>query len=267
MPRRSGTLSGARPPSKPGAVASTRGSTRVGDEPFAPEPEPTRITQNPLRPQEPERTRITQVPLGAPGPEPARSGAPSSRATGSTRAVPRPDPPAPVAVPSSTSVRGSTDSQRIVSPEEMLADLKHFVLELGPSDKLAFLGAFASVLLSFIPWKSTAADGDILGLVSMGVLVLAASGITMAAVAVRTRKVTPQLNPVVPWLVQLGSAVLAILWCFVFISLSWDGQLVPADIGNEMVHRSQPAAGAYLAVLTSLASLIGTLMGLKEKPN
>jgi len=160
-----------------------------------------------------------------------------------------------------------TGSHRLVSPEEMLTDIKHFILELGQSDKLAFLGACATVLLSFIPWKSTATDGDILGMVSLGVFVLIAAVVTLSAVAVRVRKVMPHLNPIIPWLAQLGASAFAIIWCLVFIRLAWNGQQVPADIGNEMVPLSSPSAGVFLALLSSLVSLTGTLMGLKEKPN
>jgi hypothetical protein len=149
----------------------------------------------------------------------------------------------------------------------MLADIKHFVLELGQSDKLTFIGACVTVLLSFIPWKSTATDGDILGLVSLGAFVLLAALATIAAVAVRVRKVMPQLNPIIPWLLQLGASGFAIIWCLVFIKISWIGQQVPADIGNEMVPLSSPSAGVFLALLSSIVSMAGTLMGLKEKPN
>jgi hypothetical protein len=159
-----------------------------------------------------------------------------------------------------------TGSQRIVSPEEMLADLKHFVFDLRQSDKLAFLGAFATVLLCFIPWKSTAAEGEILGLVSSGFIVLVASVIGMASIAIRVRKVMPQLNPVVPWLVQAGSGALAILWCLVFIKISWINQQVPADIGNAMVPISEPTWGVILGLISSSTSMFGTILGLREKP-
>lgn len=258
---------GARPAARgtgvrPAATgAASKGAPPARRAPSAPpvdEEESTNAGPPPRAPSRPAR----------PASRPARPGGRSaSAARAPARAAPRTETPPPAPIPTHSALPRVTGNHRLVSPEEMLADLKNFLLELGQSDKLAFLGALATVLLSFIPWKSTAADGDVLGLVSLGVFVLIAAVGSMAAVAVRVRKVMPQLNPIIPWLVQLGTSVFAIVWCLVFIRLAWNGQQVPADIGNEMVPLSSPSAGVFLALLASLVSLAGTLMGLKEKPN
>lgn len=266
---------GVRPASRPGPPVQSVPPTRRPQRGPPPEEESTRITSAlpsesqteppsvpPARPARP-----ASRPARAAGRAPSRAG--SSAVKTAAARLPREKAPAPppAPLPTYSALPRVTGSHRLVSPEEMLTDLKNFFLELGQSDKLAFVGACVTVLLSFIPWKSTATDGDILGLVSLGAFVLLAALATMASVAVRVRKVMPQLNPIIPWLVQLGTAGFAILWCLVFIKISWNGQQVPADIGNEMVPLSSPSAGVFLALLSSIVSLVGTLMGLKEKPN
>lgn len=154
----------------------------------------------------------------------------------------------------------------MAEPEELLADAKIFVRELPSSDKLAFLGAAATVLFCFLPWKETAAEGDIIGFVSLGFLAFLVNVAVMVAVFVRVREAMPQLNPLVPWLVQLGCVCFGIIWCFVFMKVSTDGRPVQALIGNEMVAVSRPSFGVYLSLLSELVALAGTLLGLKEKP-
>jgi hypothetical protein len=194
------------------------------------------------------------------------------------RAAPPPPKPAPapraeapaLAVPTNTSpgMRGVTGSLKIVAPEEMLGDLKRFVMtELGRSDKLAFLGALVTILLEFVPWRSTALDGDVIGFVTSGFLVLLSAIVTLSAIGIRVRKVMPQLNPIVPWLAQLGSVAFSVLWCLIFIKLNWDNTQVNAAEGNQVLAISSPSFGVVLALISSGVSMAGTLMGLKEKPN
>lgn len=201
--------------------------------------------------------------------------APPRRAPPSSRQVeteeedfrPRASRRPPADEPASAPGIGRTYSGiNVVAPEDALNDARVFVRELRSSDKLAFVGAAGTVFLAFLPWKETAAEGEILGLMSLGFLNFIANLLAMGAIVVRVRNAMPRLNPVIPWLVQLGTICFGIVWSLIFMKLSYDGQQVPALIGNSMVAVSSPSFGVYLALLTQLVALAGTLLGLKEKP-
>ncbi len=192
-------------------------------------------------------------PAPRPRPRPAAPQAPAPR-----RQEPEPDLYVP---PSSASNTGE-----ILAPEVLVDDFREFVGVLSLSDKVAFAGAALVVLSAFIPWKETAEEGEILGLMSLGlVAVLSACGL-MGTVALRVRRLMPRLNVLIPWLAQLGLSIFTILWCIIFMKLSSDTTEVPSPMGNAMIFNSAPTYGVYLALLGALGSLAGTLMGLKEKP-
>jgi hypothetical protein len=159
-----------------------------------------------------------------------------------------------------------TGSGQIVAPEEVMDDFRQFVSLLGLSDRIAFGGAGAIVISAFLPWKETAADGDILGLMSLGLVGVVGAIAVMSTIAVRVRRSMPSLNVLIPWLAQLALSVFCVLWCIIFMKLSYDATGVPSPMGNAIVMNSSPSMGAYLALLGALTSLAGTLMGLKEKP-
>ncbi|MFY0578219.1 hypothetical protein ACN28S_31390 [Cystobacter fuscus] len=168
-------------------------------------------------------------------------------------------PPRPA--PSSVHATG-----QIMAPEELAADLKDFLGDLGRSDKIVFFSAVAVVLSAFTPWKETAEDGDILGLMSLGIIaILGALGI-VGVLAVRVRRIMPRLNVLVPWMAQLGLSIACVLWCLIFMKLSTDNTEVPSAVGREIIHSSSPSFGAVLALLGSLGCLAGTVLGIKEKP-
>jgi hypothetical protein len=214
--------------------------------------------------------------------EEVRREAPSQRAgAGGARPAARPAPgarPAPAAAPRRqepefdeaerySPPRGTTGlDSNIVAPEEVMDDFRQFVGELSLSDKLAFAGAALVVLSAFIPWKETAADGEILGLMSQGLVAVLSAGGLMGTITLRVRRVMPRLNVLIPWLLQLVLAVFTILWCVIFMKLSSDTTEVPSPMGNAMIMNSTPALGVYVGLLGALGSLAGTLMGLKEKP-
>lgn len=159
-----------------------------------------------------------------------------------------------------------TGSSQIVAPEEVMDDFRNFVSLLGFSDRIAFGGAGAIVLSAFLPWKETAADGDILGLMSSGLVGIVGALAVMGTIAVRVRRSMPSLNVLIPWLAQLGLSIFCVLWCIIFMKLSYDATEVPSPMGNATLMNSTPSMGVYLALLGALGSLGGTLLGLKEKP-
>jgi hypothetical protein len=165
--------------------------------------------------------------------------------------------------PPPSSVHGTG---QIMAPEELAADFKDFLGELGRSDKIVFFSALAIVLSAFLPWKETAEDGDILGLMSLGIIaILGALGI-VGTIAVRVRRVMPGLNVLIPWMAQFGLSVACIVWCLIFMKISTDSTEVPSAVGKEIIRNSSPSFGAFLGLMGSLGCLAGTLLGLREKP-
>ncbi len=153
------------------------------------------------------------------------------------------------------------------TPETLLADIKAFIGGLGTADKLAFIGSALTVLMAFFPWKETRDDGEVIGLLSLGLPAVLAAVVTMVAVGARDQRSLPGFSPALLWMGQLGSVCVSLIWCLVFIKLSWDSQEVPALIGNEnVVALSRPAMGVYLSLVTEAIALAGTLMGVKERP-
>lgn len=192
----------------------------------------------------------------------------AERAARASRPPPRPAPaPARSYSDDEPSISNGTASGiSMVAPEAAFADAKAFIGDLKTSDKLAFIGAAVTILVCFFPWKETATEGEILGLMSLGFAAFIANLLGMGAVFVRVNRAMPRLHPVVPWLVQLGSFCFGIVWCLVYMKLASDDRQVQALFGNETVAISKPAFGVFIALLMQIVALAGTLMGLKEKP-
>jgi len=155
--------------------------------------------------------------------------------------------------------------QKMTSAEEAYAEAAGFMGRLNSSDKLTMVGIALVVLVSFFPWKNTAAEGEVLGLMSLGILGTVGALLAGASVYARVQRLLPNLNPVIPWFVQLGAICFLILWCLIFIKISWNGTLVPAIDGNLQQPISKPDVGVYSALMSALLALGGTLMGLKEQ--
>lgn len=161
---------------------------------------------------------------------------------------------------------GRPSAGGMVDPEDFWTEAKHFVFELSLADKLAFTGSFAALISCFFPWKDTITEGEILGLMSLGAAVFGVSLLIILAIVVRVRKVMPALHALIPWLIQFGGACFCIVWCLVYVKLSWDSTMARSPIGNFERWVSSPSPGVFIALLMSLMTLAGTLMGLKEKP-
>lgn len=151
------------------------------------------------------------------------------------------------------------------APEDVLHDIRQFVGTLGRPDRIA-LGGFAAVIATaFLPWRSTASEGELLGLVTLGFLCVLASIVGIMAIAVRVKRFMPRLSPLIPWLSQLAAAAFSLIWCFVYIKLAADRS---SNLGVAVRDISASASfGVYLAVIASFVALAGTLLGLKEKPH
>ncbi|WP_375772751.1 hypothetical protein NR798_18290 [Archangium gephyra] len=284
------SATGSRPAVRTASGARPRVPTSPGTRPSAPAPadadeDATNINirtvpvvadedATNIRPME---DILRNAPPRATGARAATGSRPAARPSGTG---PRPAAPAPRRAPQQTELDPAdinyvptrdlsgtnTGTGQIVAPEQVIEDFRDFMGVLGRSDKFAFVGAATILVSAFLPWKETAAEGDILGLMSLGlVAVLAAVGI-IGSIAVRVRRLMPNLNVLIPWLAQLGLSVFCILWCIVFMKISYDATEVPSPMGNATIMNSTPSFGVFLGLMGALTSLAGTLLGLKEKP-
>lgn len=158
-----------------------------------------------------------------------------------------------------------TYSGAMMPPEQALDDFQHFVRNLPAGDKLAFVGAALTILSTFLPWKDTAADGEILGLMSLGIVVFIVMIAVLSSIVIRIKRGMPELHPLVPWLVQLGGTVFSALWCIIYIGLSIDSRKTQALVGNFEVSVSAPAFGVFFAIFCCALTGAGTLLGLKAR--
>lgn len=155
--------------------------------------------------------------------------------------------------------------EAFTAPDEAVADFRRFYNALGRSDRFSFFGALVVALSCFFPWKSTMDDGDVLGLMDLGVIAFITSLIVMGTVWVRVQRVMPKLHPLVPWLVQIAGSVFTVLWVLILLRLSWDSTAVPSPIGNYQIWKSSPSFGAWAALGGAVVAMVGGALGLKEK--
>lgn len=153
---------------------------------------------------------------------------------------------------------------KAMDPDDVLGDAKSFIFELSIADKLAFFGTVAMFIACFFPWKETVSEGEVLGLTSGGIVVFGLSGVAAAMMVIRVRKIFPKMNPLFPWIAQLGAVGFGMLWCLVYVKASWDSTLARSPIGNYEVWVSKPAFGVIFAFLSGAVAGLGTLFGLKD---
>lgn len=199
-------------------------------------------------------------------PRPSRAAAPASAASRYGEAPPDDDDyPAPVPVSALSGHPEPPKKEAFTAPDEAIADFSRFYRNLGFSDRLSFFGAAAVVISCFFPWKSTLDDGDVLGIMDLGVIALITGAMVMGAVAIRVQRVMPRLHPLIPWLVQLAGAAFTTLWVLILLRLSWDSTEVPSPIGNYQMWRSSPSIGAWVGLGGAIVAMVGSLLGLREK--
>jgi hypothetical protein len=200
----------------------------------------------------------------------------SSRAVPAPRPAPEPEPemelddaePRKPLLPPPQASRGfatTNSSGKIVAPEEIITGTRDFIRELTKADKITFAGAALVGLSCFVPWKETAADGEVLGLMSSGIGALLGAGLIIGAIFARVRRTLPKINPSAIWMTQLGASFLSVLYTVVFIKTAFDSTQVPSHFGNQMTWNSSPSFGVFLGLLGAIGALLGSVMGLKER--
>jgi hypothetical protein len=155
---------------------------------------------------------------------------------------------------------------RALDPDDLLGQARGFIVELSSADKLAFFGSATMFLACFFPWKETVADGDVLGLMSLGVVVFVLSLGAMAAIVMRVRPATgtKRRNPLIPWVAQLVAIGFSELWCVMYAVTSLDTTAARSPVGNFEMWASKPSFGLILAFLAGIVAGLGTVMGLKD---
>jgi hypothetical protein len=148
--------------------------------------------------------------------------------------------------------------------EQLWNDFHDLRKELDRPDQIAFYGAVGQLIWLFLPWQETAREGSVMGLMTAGFVVLVGAVFTAAAIFYRRRDKSGRFGSMSPWLVQAAGAAFMIGWCLFAIRTSWDPHLVPGLESLE-TPASRPAFGAHIGLTSAVASLLGTLWGLKNK--
>jgi hypothetical protein len=196
--------------------------------------------------------------------EPEAAPAPQRRPA---KARPSPSPSAPpleVGPGAHPLSREEEIDRRPTQAEELVDSVRDFVSNLSTADKLAFFGAVLVVVVSFLPWKETAKEGEIMGVMSFGVVATLAALGSMGAHVARVRQLLPQVPPLIYWALQLGLIAFCVLWCLVFIKVAWNGELVNAPYGSGQLPVSRPAIGVFVGLVAAALSATGAVMGLRD---
>lgn len=176
--------------------------------------------------------------------------------------------PKPVPMPARPTAKARADDSLGIGyapAEDLMQEAKFFLRDLSGADRFAFWGGALTFFACFFPWKQTAAEGDTLGFLSIGVLVLVLSLLLCGSIWVRERGLMPRVSAATTWYLQFVCAALAPLWTLICIKLSWNAVLVRATVGTEDIWVSKPGFGAIIALPLSIVALLGTLMSMKGK--
>jgi hypothetical protein len=153
---------------------------------------------------------------------------------------------------------------KALDPDDVLLGAREFLLGLNAPDKLTFFGTSTMFLACFFPWKETVREGEVLGLMSLGLVVFLLSLAALALLVLRSRRTDRRRSPFGLWALQLAAIVAALLVCVVYAVASLDTTSVPAPIGTGEMWVSKPSFGVIMAFLAGLLSAAGTLLGLRE---
>ena len=242
-PRRPATRPGARPVARPGAKPGVK---KVGTRPGAPAVKKKPVASNmPKSDQDYEDEAVA---------EKEKKAATDWRSQISEEDWKENQDKAPEAfVPNKT-----------LDPNDAMVKTRQYLWELSFADKLALGGTSLLLIATFFPWKETVAEGDVLGVFSSGILVTLLSAMAIAGILIRTRKTMPTLNPLLPWVAQLGCVGVSGVWCLVYMKMAWDSTPAHSAVGNYEVWVSKPAFGLIFGLLAAIASIVGTIFGLKD---
>jgi hypothetical protein len=154
---------------------------------------------------------------------------------------------------------------RPLDPDDALLVVKEFLRSLSAADRVTVPATSMMFLACFFPWRETAGEGAVLGLMSLGVVVFLLSLGALALVVLRSRHTGQRRDPFLLWLLQLGAVGAALLVCVIYAVSSVDVTAVPGRPGTEAAWASRPAFGLGLALLAGLVAAGGTLASLPAR--
>jgi len=143
----------------------------------------------------------------------------------------------------------------------MLSSLKADFLALSGPDKLMIVGAMGMVFSCFFPWQNLERSGDVLGFLSLGVLIVPLAIGSFFGMFWRNR--THESFPLLPWLLQGLSGLVAIVLCLVLTKVFWVSKSA-AELMGAHVETSSPSLGLFFGLIFSIINLAGTGLGLKR---
>lgn len=144
----------------------------------------------------------------------------------------------------------------------MWAEFQDFVRQMPWFDRLGFFGAASVFPLGLLPWRETAADGELIGFFTAGIFVVLAAGGALFALVQRSRAESSARRSDGASLalkLQTGAALFVLVFPFLFIPAVSDGTRMRALDGDLIVAASQPGIGASLVIGSGLLLMVGTV--------
>jgi hypothetical protein len=145
--------------------------------------------------------------------------------------------------------------------EMLLSSLKADFGALSGPDKLMIVGALGMVLSCFFPWQSLERSGEVLGFLSLGAWVVPLAIGSFSGMLWRKR--TYELFPLLPWLLQGLSGLIAVVLCLVLAKMFWVSASA-AELMGAHAESSTPSLGLFLGLVFAILNLAGTGFGLKR---
>jgi len=142
----------------------------------------------------------------------------------------------------------------------LLNSLKTDFLALPGSDKLMIVGALGMVLSCFFPWKTLEYSGEVLGFLSWGVLIVPMAIGSVVGMLWRNRSY--EAFPLLPWLLQGLSGLMAVVFCLVLAKMFWVSKPASA-LPEALIESSTPSLGLVLGLIFAVINLTGTGFGFK----
>ncbi len=145
--------------------------------------------------------------------------------------------------------------------ESMVQQFKSLIFE----DKLTVVSAAATVIMTFMPWRTTAADGDSLGVFSISGLACIAFAVAGAAAVIgRIGNYIPALPRTSFPVVTMSLGGLIVITAIATGLSSIDRTRVQSPIGAMVVSNSMPSFGVWLTVFTAAGLILGGFLTFKR---
>ncbi len=190
-------------------------------------------------------------------------------------AAPKPAAPKPVAAPAKPApgepvrgrkldVGGLEESSFTRESDDFAQEMLRTFKGLPKSEKVGLIASGVAFLTLMLPWRSTAREGDEIGLLVGVWPAIAALGVLVACLQFRISGRYP--GPFQRWHTVLGQLVAGVAisgTAIVRMVLDTNLSEVKNALGSEIVVMSSPSFGAVIALLAGLAIAAGGLFSLQ----